>query len=172
MKRIEQTKAVQLRITERLGTKEIAAQLSVSVSCINRWLRDYPLTWDERKQTYCSEKGLENLRNYVETLRLSDDVVFSEDSDHFKVAKRRVYRELPEICMICGQGPLWNERPLRFHIDHINGNKRDNRKQNLRKTCPNCHTQTDTWGNKKRSLAHSSIGRAPDSESGGSRFET
>ena len=51
---------------------------------------------------------------------------------------------LHNSCSICGQGPLWNNKPLSLQLDHINGVSNDCRKENLRLLCPNCHTQTDT----------------------------
>lgn len=42
---------------------------------------------------------------------------------------------------------VWNGKLLRLHIDHKDGNYWNNKRVNLRFLCPNCHSQTDTWGN-------------------------
>jgi hypothetical protein len=50
-------------------------------------------------------------------------------------------------CRECGLTE-WLGRPLQMHIDHINGVGADYRLENLRMLCPNCHSQTDTYGGK------------------------
>lgn len=50
-----------------------------------------------------------------------------------------------DICEICGQIPFWNNKKLSLQIDHINGDHFDNRMENIRIVCPNCHTQTETF---------------------------
>lgn len=46
-----------------------------------------------------------------------------------------------ELCEI----KEWNDKPLTLHLDHINGIRNDNRRENLRFLCPNCHSQTETY---------------------------
>lgn len=44
-------------------------------------------------------------------------------------------------CSKCGQPPMWLNNPLTLDVDHINENWLDDRVENLRFLCPNCHSQ-------------------------------
>ncbi len=52
---------------------------------------------------------------------------------------------LKNRCDVCGISE-WLGTPLSCHVDHINGVKDDHRLVNLRMLCPNCHSQTETYG--------------------------
>ena len=51
-------------------------------------------------------------------------------------------------CAECGQMNIHNNKPLTLQLDHIDGNSDNNDLSNVRLLCPNCHTQTDTYGAK------------------------
>lgn len=57
----------------------------------------------------------------------------------------------PYVCSICGQPPEWQGKPLSLTLDHINGNNKDNRLENLRWVCPNCDRQLPTFAGKNQS---------------------
>lgn len=39
----------------------------------------------------------------------------------------------------------WNGKPIVLQIDHIDGDRKNNTRDNLRALCPNCHSQTEDW---------------------------
>ncbi|MFD8568269.1 HNH endonuclease [Streptomyces sp. NPDC059639] len=69
----------------------------------------------------------------------------------------RLRRELlrlgfPEQCAMCGRTE-WRGEPIPLEVDHLSGEWWDNRPENLRLLCPNCHSVTDTYRGRKRRSA-------------------
>jgi HNH endonuclease len=51
---------------------------------------------------------------------------------------------MERLCENCGMC-TWNGEPIPLELEHINGKRFDNRIENLRLLCPNCHAQTPTY---------------------------
>jgi DNA-binding CsgD family transcriptional regulator/5-methylcytosine-specific restriction endonuclease McrA len=60
--------------------------------------------------------------------------------------RRRLLAEdlKPARCALCAISD-WRGAPLSLALHHINGDRHDNRLENLELLCPNCHSQTDTY---------------------------
>lgn len=81
-------------------------------------------------------------------VRMADDNFFIKGAKRSgeSIIKRLVeggYKEYK--CENCGISE-WDGKPLRLQVHHINGDHNDNRIENVQLLCPNCHTQTDTYG--------------------------
>ena len=63
--------------------------------------------------------------------------------------KRRLVSKNGHICESCGLSK-WLDEPIPLELHHIDGDNRNNSKENLQVLCPNCHAQTDTWRRKNR----------------------
>jgi DNA-binding CsgD family transcriptional regulator len=64
-------------------------------------------------------------------------------------------------CESCGLSE-WRGLPIPLALHHVNGDRHDNRLENLQILCPNCHGLTDTWaGRNIRRMRHAS-GAAAD----------
>lgn len=67
-----------------------------------------------------------------------------------RVLKKRLFaRGRKEQCEECGLGNQWQGKVISLQLDHINGIPNDNRLENLRFLCPNCHSQTETFAGRK-----------------------
>jgi hypothetical protein len=69
-------------------------------------------------------------------------------------------------CERCGIS-AWSGEPLNAQLHHKNGDGSDNRLPNLIFLCPNCHSQTDTYGGRnghRRSERHLTLVERPPDE--------
>ena len=68
--------------------------------------------------------------------------------------KKRMLRDGVKVhkCEICGNA-IWMGKPIPLELHHLNGNRSDNRLENLQILCSNCHAQTENYCGKGTAAA-------------------
>lgn len=108
----------------------------------------------------------QNNNIYASNYKLyEDDDIFIINSPADPATIRDRYTKIhpKEKCQICNLGTVWNGSYLCLQIDHINGINKDNRLENLRWICPNCHSQTSTFTGRNIGKMVPSVGNDPTS---------
>ena len=108
---------------------------------------------------YIKEMGL-STDHFVKNKGGSDSVCTDEEifCKNSKVARHTVKRRIKSKklleykCAKCDNEGRWMNKPLSLHLEHKNGVSNDNRLENLEYLCPNCHSQTSTYGGKNRGV--------------------
>lgn len=106
-------------------------------------------SWSKGKNSSTDE----SIKNMAEKVSLPWNEVFCQNSTYRGGGKALIKKLVQtgkrehkcENCEIFE----WQGKKLRLELDHKNGDNRDNREENLRILCPNCHSQTETHSKRK-----------------------
>lgn len=138
-------------VKSSLSISQVLKQLGLDVSSGNyRTFYKYKEKWNIDTSHFLG-RGLAWKKGLSGNKPKPLEEILTEDSWYARASlRKRLIKEgiLEEKCVKCGIVD-WEGEPLAMHLDHINGIKNDNRLENLRFLCPNCHCQTATFGSKR-----------------------
>lgn len=122
-----------------LGLKQAGG----SQSYIKRKLLKYGIDMSHLSgQGHLKGKSSPRKKSADEILVVSEATQFR--TRHYQLKRALLEKGVVEKCSICGVPPIWNGKHLTLEIDHIDGNFLNNKFENLRFVCPNCHSQLET----------------------------
>jgi hypothetical protein len=126
------------QVLHKLGLKEAGGNYSQ----IKKYLEEYKIDVKHFRGKGWN-KGLRGLG----IVRISLKEILRVDSNFqsYKLKKRLFAAKLKfPKCEICGWAKESLDGRIPLELDHINGNSHDNRIENLRVLCPNCHSLQPT----------------------------
>jgi hypothetical protein len=104
--------------------------------------KEFRYSPSQQKGECCSAKCRGHLRN----IKVIESGTASKEA-----AIRYLKNNVEYKCSECGITE-WNGKSIVLQIEHNDGNPKNNIIDNVRWLCPNCHTQTSTWGFRNASL--------------------
>lgn len=143
-------------IKESTNISEVLFKLGYSVKGNSWGFSQVRRRMEELKLSLTSFKGKNSLAIKHEKT-VDPNKLFKENCKHNRTVLRRYILKhdlIPYKCAICGCVE-WQGKTLSLELDHINGINNDNRLENLRFLCPNCHSQTTTYGSRNQQLNES-----------------
>ena len=96
------------------------------------------------KNLYCSNECYVKNKNQETKKRFNNGELRERDTLRKLISEEKGYK-----CNMCGISD-WNEKPITLQVNHIDGNCTNNMPYNLEIICPNCHTQTSTFGGRNK----------------------
>lgn len=141
-------------VNESLNIGEILFKLGLTVKGNSWGYSQVKHRMEALGLTYGDFKGKSAIKQVSKEQEIPNEELFKEQKKHARNAvRRRILRDnlLEYKCAICGISE-WNGKALSLELDHINGINYDNRLENLRWLCPNCHSQTTTYGSRNQQV--------------------
>ena len=124
---------------------QTAAKLNINFSTFRRY--------SKKLKCYNTNQGLKNVkgkkggRKYkLENILEGKHPQYPSNKLKKRLIKSKIKKNKCEVCEL----EKWNGKKITLELDHIDGNSRNHKLSNLRILCPNCHSQTETFRNKKR----------------------
>lgn len=120
--------------------------IRIEITCL--YCKNKKEVWNHSSGNFCSNVCAANHKYTIWLEKwLIDEENGSSNSkiDGCNKRVRRYFQENIQCCESCGQGQTWNGKNLTLEIDHTDGNRKNNKRSNLKYLCPNCHSQTPTF---------------------------
>jgi 5-methylcytosine-specific restriction endonuclease McrA len=120
---------------------QASSELQMTVVSLWRRAKKIGLKWKDKNyrsvnpQKIPTNEILEGKHPYYQTLKLKKRLI-----------KEGIKENKCEICEITE----WNGKEISMQLDHIDGDSHNHKLENLRMTCPNCHSQTETYCGKNK----------------------
>ena len=135
-----------LKISKTLKAKSIPSNIRKGTVGYYEWKEKFNKTWEDKRN-----KQREHYKNNFEFKDWPRSLIIE-----------KIFNEQNGSCRRC-ENTHWQEELMNLELEHIDGDNRNNKRENLELLCPNCHSMTDTWRGRNKKC-HSNRGRVSDGD--------
>lgn len=136
-------------IAEKLGFNKRSPSIREKIKIA---IQKYEINTSHFSRIQRNKKAIRGIKHPLESILIKN----SSYTNIQCLKKRIVEAGLKKYsCEKCGNDGEWMGEKISLQLDHINGKNDDHRIENLRFLCPNCHSQTKTFGGKN---SHRAVG--------------
>lgn len=123
------------------------SRYSVSRKTAKRYIVECPACFSNIETTHAQNKKYCNMKcqHIHKWNSITVPEILSGSGSEY-TCKIYLIKTRGEFCEVCKHPNIWNDKRLVLQLDHVDGNSDNNHLINLRLICPNCHSQTDSFG--------------------------
>jgi len=132
------------QIKQAIATTKSMKQAAIYLKCSYSTFRKIAITYGVFVSNQ-QGKGTSKPSKY----KSEEDIFINGKFIHSQCLRKWFFKKQEYKCSICGISE-WFSKLITIELDHINGNRLDNRLENLRPLCPNCHSQTENFKSKNK----------------------
>lgn len=116
-----------------------------------KWMKFHGIDKDQYFKT--KAKPLKKIKNNTDLKAVAKEDILCFNSNYSRKEADKIIRKENLIsykCRGCGNEGQWCGKSITLQLEHKNGDSTDHRIENLEYLCPNCHSQTLTYGSKNK----------------------
>ena len=116
-------------------------------SCLNCG-KEVVLRYKSEEKKYCSHTC--HKEHFSKTqLELNKELIVEGKITNRPTLYNVLLHMFGNKCQECGIDS-WNGKDIKCQVDHTDGDSTNNKLENLRLLCPNCHSQTETFAGRNK----------------------
>lgn len=142
---------LEIAVKDSFSKRNVLSKLGIAKSGGNYETLEKAIDFYNLDTSHFTGKGWLKDRTHTYRLRPLDEVLVENKLENTHKLKNRLIKEgikyvKCENCLLTE----WLNLPIPLELHHVDGNRKNNKLENIQLLCPNCHARTDNYRGKNK----------------------